>query len=271
MKLLSKAVWMTAALPAVLFGAIVEGERAGEVRVVPVERSPEPDTVEIKIAYPRKDDIETDNPISIQLRLEAYSLGVLTPMPRNKEIRGSDQGQAVHFIIDGRPYISVNEAIDEMSETEEIDYDQTINMKLPYKLPEGEHVLRVFPVRSYGECLKGPDVFQAAKFFVGKKTPTLSVNLSTPYLTYNQPQGEFDMKQPILLDFFVSNTQLSKDGYKVRLIIDGHDKRLLTEWYPYYIYGLKKGSHRIRLELLDTRNNVLKPLFDDLERTIIVK
>ncbi|MGD0664280.1 MAG: hypothetical protein ABSA17_00930 [Rhabdochlamydiaceae bacterium] len=271
MTLLLKAIWITAALPAILLGAVVEGERAGEVRVVPVERTPEPETVEIKIAFPRQGELETDNPMTIQLRLEAYGLGVITPLPRNKEIRDSKQGQAVHFIIDGRPYLSVNEAIDEMSETEEIDYDQTINIKLPYKLQDGEHVLRVFPVRSYDECLKGPDVFEACTFFVGQRKPTLSVDLSMPYITYNQPQGEFDGKQPILLDFFVKNTQLSKDGYKVRLTIDRNDKRLLTEWNPHYIYGLKRGSHTIKLELLDQHNKVVKPLFNDLERTIVVR
>jgi hypothetical protein len=114
-------------------------------------------------------------------------------------------------------------------------------------------------------------VFEACTFFVGQRKPTLSVDLSMPYITYNQPQGEFDGKQPILLDFFVKNTQLSKDGYQVRLTIDRTDKRLLSDWSPYYIYGLKRGSHTIKLELLDQHNKVVKPLFNDLERTIVVR
>jgi hypothetical protein len=267
MTLLAKALWISTTLLA----AMIEGERAGDIRVVSVERTPEPDSVDIKIAYPRENEIETDNPILIQVRLETYALGVYSDFPRGREIRDSKQGQALHFIVDGRPYISINEAIDEMSESEEIDFDQTINTRLPYKLPQGEHVLRIFPVRSYDECLKGPMAFQAASFYVGKETPALNVDLSKPYLTYNQPQGEFDIKKPILLDFFLSNTQLSKDGYKVRLTIDGSDKRILTEWNPYYIYGLKHGSHTIRLELLDPSGSVIKPLFDDLQRTIIVR
>ncbi len=267
MALFGKALWISAALIA----AMVEGEKGGEVRVVPVERIPEPDSVDIKIAYPRENEVEAENPISIQIRLETYGLGVYSDFPRAREIRDSKEGQAVHFIVDGRPYIAINEAIDEMSESDEVDYDQTIISKLSYKLPQGEHILRVLLVRSFDECLKGPNAFQAANFYVEKKTPALSADLSKPYLTYNQPQGEFEMKKPILLDFFLSNTQLSKDGYKVRLTIDGSDKRLLTEWSPYYIYGLKKGSHTIKLELLDQRNSVIKPLFDDLQKTIVVK
>jgi len=192
---------------------MIEGDRAGDVRVVPVENTPEPDAVEIRIAYPREGEVDTDNPIMVQLRLETYALGVYSDFPRAKEIQDTKEGQAVHIIVDGRPFVAVNEAIDEMSETEEIDYDQTINMRLPYKLPEGEHVMRVFPVRSFGESLKGPSVFQAAKFYVGKKTPALNVDLSIPYLTYNQPQGEFEMKKPILLDFSLANTQLSQVVY----------------------------------------------------------
>lgn len=271
MRLATKALWMTTLLPTLLIGAIVEGEKAREVRVVPVERTPEPDSVSIKIAYPKENEIEDDNPVRIKIRLETYGLGVYSDFQRAKEIRDSNQGQAVHIVIDGRPFISVNEAIDEMAESEEIDYDQTINILLPYKLPEGEHVIRAFPVRSFDECLKGPDVFQADTFYVGTKPAKNAYDLSKAYLTYNQPQGEFEAKKPILLDFFLSNTQLSKDGYKVRLTIDGTDKRVLTEWSPYYIYGLKKGSHTIKLELLDPSDRVIAPLFNDLERTIVVK
>ncbi len=267
MSLLAKTLWITATI----LGAMVEGERSGDVRVVPVDRTPEPDSVEIRIAYPKEGEITNDSPVEVQLRLETYTLGVYSDYPRAKELRDSEIGQSVHFIIDGRPYFEVNEAIDEMSESEEINFDQTIFTKVPYKLSQGEHVLRVFPVRSYDESLKGPEVFQAISFYVGKKTPTLNVDLSKPYLTYNQPQGEFDSKKPILLDFFLSNTQLSSDGYKVRLTIDGNDKRILTSWAPYYIYGLKRGTHSIKLELLDHRNNVIQPLFDDLTRTIVVK
>lgn len=266
-------LFMTQALliSAALFGAMVEGDRVGEVRIVPIERTPEPNEVEVRIAYPREGEVVKENPVRVQLRLELYPLGVFSDFPRAKEIRDSKDGQSLHIIVDGKPYLSVNEAIDEMSETEEIDYDQTVEMKIPYKLAPGLHVLRVFPVRSFDEMLKGPSVFTTGSFYVGEKGSSPAIDLSKPFLTYNQPQGTFDAKKPILLDFFVSNTQLSKDGYKVRLTLDGSDKRILTEWSPHYIYGLKPGSHTIKIELLDPNNRVLSPLFDDLERTIILK
>jgi hypothetical protein len=266
MALLAKALILSAAL----LSATVEGDRAGEVRVVPVARTPEPDEVEVRIAYPHQDEV-SENPVRVQLRLEVYPLGVFSDFPRAREIHDSKQGQSIHIIVDEKPFFEVNEAIDEMSETEEIDYDQTIETRIPYNLSNGLHVLRVFPVRSFNESLKGPGVFTTSVFYVGQTETSKTIDLSKPFLTYNQPQGEFDTKKPILLDFFVSNTQLSKDGYKVRLTIDGSDKRILTEWTPYYIYGLKKGSHTVKLELLDPNDRVVPPVFKDLQQSVVLK
>ena len=99
--------------------------------------------------------------------------------------------------------------------------------------------------------------------------------LDKPYLTYNEPQGEFIVDKrnpkPILLDFYIHNCELSKDGYKVRLTIDNANQRILNSWQPYYIYGLKKGTHKIRLELLDPENSLLPGMFNKVERTIVVK
>jgi hypothetical protein len=71
----------------------------------------------------------------------------------------------------------------------------------------------------------------------------------------------------VLLDFYITNCQLSKDGYKVRLTIDGSDQRILTNWVPYYLYGLSKGKHRIKLELLDEKNKVVPGAYATVERT----
>jgi hypothetical protein len=267
MKFLAAALCLSTAL----FGATVEGERSGEVRLVPMERTAEPEATEIRIAFPSEGEVKTENPVRVQLRVENYPLGYPTGLERDKQIRNSRVGQAVHIILDGKHYFAVNEAIDEMTESEQQNLDQTIEYVIPYKVTPGLHVLRAFLVRSYGECLKGTNCFESGYFYFGKGDNKQTDDLSKPYLTYNTPEGEFSGDKPILLDFYLSNAQLSKDGYKVRLIIDGKDKRMLTEWVPYYIYGLKKGSHTIELELLDPSNNVIPPLFKDLKQTIVVK
>lgn len=260
-----------ACIPLALFGASVEGEKSGQVRVIPVEPTPEPNEVETRIAFPDTGEVKTENPVTVQFRLEAYPLGFNSDFLRAREIYDSPEGQSLHIIIDGQEYFAVNEAIDDVTENEEIDFDQTIETRIPFNLSPGIHIIRAFPVRSYGESLKGPRCFAADYFYFGSTQSKPSIDLSQPYLTYNMPDGTYDGSKPILLDFYLTNTQLSKDGYQVRLTIDGTDKRLLTAWVPHYIYGLKKGSHTIKLELLDPNKKVIPPLFNDLERTIIVK
>lgn len=254
-----------------VWGASVEGAQTTGVRVIPMRPTPEPDEVEVRFAFPLEGELKTENPVITQLRLEGYPLGFDSDFPRAREIRNNDEGQSLHIIVDGKHHFDINEAIDDVAENEEIDFDQIIQAKIPYSLSDGIHILRAFPVRSFGESLKNPKCFAAIYFYFRKAEQTPSVDLDKPYLTYNCPEGEFQSDQPILLDFYLSNTQLSKDGYKVRLTIDGSDKRILTEWAPYYIYGLKKGSHSIKLELLDPNGKVLAPLFNDLEQKISVR
>jgi hypothetical protein len=271
MRLLAAIVSISLSVCSV-WGASVEGQQSNTgIRVIQMRPTPEPDEVEVRFAFPLEGELKTENPVITQLRLEAYPLGFASDFPRAREIRDSDEGQSIHIIVDGKHHFDVNEAIDDVAENEEIDFDQIIQAKIPYDLSNGIHILRAFPVRSFGECLKNPKCFAATYFYFGKAEKKPSIDLDKPYLTYNTPEGEFQNGQPILLDFYLSNTQLSKDGYKVRLTIDGTDKRILTEWVPYFIYGLKKGSHSIKLELLDPKGKVLAPLFNDLEQTIVVR
>ena len=41
----------------------------------------------------------------------------------------------------------------------------------------------------------------------------------------------------------VSALRLSEKGYKVRFSINNEVVSTLTEWTPYYVYGLKKGTY----------------------------
>ena len=56
----------------------------------------------------------------------------------------------------------------------------------------------------------------------------------------------------------------------MRLTVDGKVHRTLTSWQPYYIYGLQKGKHTIRLELVDASGKVVAGPFNDVQRTIQV-
>ena len=244
------------------------------IRVVPVDPTPEPNEVKLRIQFPKPDELKSTQPIKGQVKLEGFPLGVDSDFPRKKEIFNSREGQSIHVFIDNQPYFAENEALINALEDFEQYYDQMVIFELPFTLQPGMHVMRVFPVRSFNESLKGDNCYDMHVFYYRVIKDNPEMVLDGPYLTYNEPQGAFtyDKKKPkpILLDFYIQNCVLSKDGYKVRLTIDNSTQRTLTSWQPYYIYGLKRGKHRIRLELLDAKNKRVPGLFNDIERTIAI-
>ncbi|MBS0651899.1 MAG: hypothetical protein JSR39_00045 [Verrucomicrobia bacterium] len=244
-----------------------------DIRIVPVDPTPEPDHVTTKILFPQNGEVKSSAPVKGQIKVEGLPLGVDSDFPRKKEIYNDNEGQALHIFIDNQPYFVVNEAlIDALDDIEEY-FDQTADFTIPFKLQPGMHVIRTFPVRSYNESLKDDGCFAASVFYYQKKADNPQIDLSQPYITYNEPQGEYSYNdgEPILLDFYVTNCRLSRDGYKVRLSMDNNVQRTISSWQPFYIYGLKKGVHRIRLELLDPTNKPVGGMFNDVQRTIVIK
>jgi hypothetical protein len=245
---------------------------AEQLRILPVSPTPESGTVVLAIAIPKPDQVVKRNPMYIQFRIEGYPLEADSQFPRNDELAVSKMGQTVHIIIDDRPYFAVNgPAIDPFDESGYY-YDTSYKIEVPFELKEGFHVLRAFPARSFGESLKGETCVQITPFYVGSQTGRPDVDLSKPFLTYNEPSDQFRYVEgrPILLDFLVTNCELTRDGYKVKLTVDGKANRMLTSWQPYYLYGLTKGNHTIRLELIDRLDKQVPGKFNHVERTITV-
>jgi hypothetical protein len=245
------------------------------IQVVPVEPTPDPDHVETSILFPKNNELKTSSPVKGQIRVSGFTLGYDSEQPRSKEIFNDPKGQSLHIFVDNQPYFSVNEAlIDALDDVDEY-FDSTADFEIPFKLQPGMHVIRTFPVRSYNESVKSGRAFMATTFYYQEKKNNPQIDLNGPYLTYNEPQGEYEPTgrhpQPILLDFYLTNCELSQDGYKVRLSIDNDNQRTIVSWQPYYIYGLKKGMHTIRLELLDPQNQLVPGLFNDVSRTIVVR
>lgn len=244
-----------------------------QIRVLPVPRTPESNTVILAIAVPKDGEMKTRNPVWIQFRLDGYPLGAASQFDRADEIAVSKMGQTIHVVVDDYPYIAVNEpSIDPFNE-DGYYYDTSYKFEIPYSLKTGMHTIRMFPARSFGESLKGENTFQTTYFYIGNRDDGPKVDFSQPYLTYNEPSDQIPLSenQPVLLDFYLSNCELTQDGYKVILTIDGKNKRTLTSWQPYYIYGLKRGKHAIRLQLVNARGQVVKGPFNDVERAIYIR
>jgi hypothetical protein len=244
------------------------------LQVVPMERSPIPNSIIVKIAFPREGEIEKSSTARSQVRLEGFPLGVFSNTSGLPPLRENKRGQTLRVIVDDEPYFSVNlDAEDSFNANLDV-YRKTLSFNLPKGLKQGEHILRIYPVLSYGESLKNPNNFASVTFYKSSKTPVILQDLSKPYLTYNEPQGDFKLKNPndpILLDFYVCNCTIGRDAYKVKLSIDGEEMGYLYQWAPYLIYGLSKGSHTIKMELVNPQNETVPGDFNQTERIINVK
>lgn len=244
-----------------------------QIRIVAVNDTPEPETVVAVIQLPHAGDVVEKNPVWVQVRVDGFSLGSDSPFDRKGEIANSSMGQTIHVVIDNEPYFAINGPSIQPFNEEGFYYNQSYKFEVPYKLKDGVHTIRIFPARSYGESLKGERTYYASYFFVGKETNKAGADvLSRPYLTYNEPSDQMQLSEnrPVLLDFYITNCELSADGYKVRLTIDGKIQRTFVSWHPYYVYGLKKGKHTMRLELLDEKNKVFPGPYNDVQHTIVI-
>lgn len=246
---------------------------SAELRLVPVLRTPEPNQIGLELEFPDNGKVEVSNPVRVQFRVEGFPIDIVTDVPRHKEIHDDPAGQAMHILIDDYPYVVVNEALIDALDDNADYFWQVLTQTLPYDLKDGMHVMRAFLVRSFRESLKGRGTYHSSIFYMKDKSNDLKIDLKAPYLVYNMPFGDYTYTptRPILLDFLIQNCQLSRDGFKVRLTIDDRNQRVLTEWIPYYIYGLEKGSHKIRLQLLDPKGAVIPGFFNDVTKVINLK
>ncbi len=266
-----------------LFASISLGANQGKIhlvgpysmplQVVPYAQTLASDTILLKVVLPENGQILKKAPISVQLKMVNFALGIKTKNTLFPGLRENPKGQTIRVIVDNDPYISVG-VLAEDSYNANLDVmRKNLSFKIP-NLDKGEHVIRVFPVTSYGESIKRYNNFDYSTFYIGTKKNTIKQDLSRPFLTYNEPQGEYRLKSyqdAILLDFFISNCTLTRDGYKVQLSIDEEIIGKLYEWKPYLIFGLSKGKHKIKLELLNPKDEVVEGDFNLTEREIMVK
>ena len=216
--------------------------------------------------------MKNSQPTKMIVKVSNYPLGEESDFKRKDEIKNWNIGQSMRVILDNNPFFAkITEEIDPFDD-DAIYFDTSYEFNIPEIISEGQHTLRAYLVRSYGESLKEKNTFVASTFYYNNKTPLKDVNLKAPFLTYNEPapQRMYDDNKPVLLDFYVSNCVLSHDGYKVKLIIDKDFIRYLDKWTPYYIYGLRKGMHQIELQLVDSKNNVVPGLFNTSKNEIQV-
>lgn len=200
------------------------------LRIVAVDRS-EATSGTLSLISPVNAIKPGDNELSFDAG--GFELRALTQNKRSGLLSNSTKGQHIHLIIDNQPYM--------------VEYDE----RFLVSLDSGEHTLVAFLSRSYHESVKeaGASIW---KRLLVSNTETLDLPINGPQLIYSRPKGEYKVsgnEAPILLDFYLLNTDLS-DGHYVLAKINGNEFKI-TEWKPHYIYGLVPGEHMLSLQLMD--------------------
>ncbi|HEY8432336.1 MAG TPA: hypothetical protein VIL20_28380 [Sandaracinaceae bacterium] len=228
-----------------------EGAPAAPVRVVAGERTPiEGAAPTIRITAPRNGQRIARGDVMLRLTLRNWPL---EPEP----------GRHVHVIVDNEPYIAVRDV------SQPINLNQLVQQNLGHELAQGTHVVRVFPSRGHHESVKTDGAFAVVVFHYGAPTEGFSFDPSAPLLTYSRPKGCNPAGERVLLDFYLSNVELSRDGHRVRYEIDGEGGEI-TEWVPHWIENLPIGEHTIRLTLVDAQGQGVPGPFNDTTRTITI-
>lgn len=189
----------------------------------------------------------------------------------------SGMGNHVHVILDNQPYAA------------HYMWDEGFELR---NVTDGEHTLRMFPSRPWHQSYKNEGAFRMIRFTVKnggadetkpttddkgntmadpkaeeKQAEGVEVEESTagnvdpakPLLTYSRPKGDYkgEDAEAIMVDFWLSNAQLTGDGgkYRIRCTINDDEPFLIETWAPLWLAGWKNGKNVVKLELIDGSGN----------------
>lgn len=220
-----------------------------------LENSPVYADASLTLDKPETIKVPKKGAVDFAFAIKNYELGAQTEGPNAVNLANSGKGQHIHFILNNQPYSA------------------HYTPEFQKEIPEGVHHLVAFLSRSYHESVKNANSMVIRKLEVGTKPKdSLGLDMKTPTLIYSRPKGTYAGKdaEQVMLDFFVLNTTLAKDGAKVKATIN--DKEfIITEWAPHLIKGLPMGEATIQLELIDENGTLIPGPFNKVTRTVVLK
>lgn len=224
-----------------------------QISIKPLKSSPKFADASLKTKNPSKGAILEAGKVTFDYEVKNYELAKQTDNAGENGLANSSKGQHIHAILNNKPYMAHYKPGFELD------------------LEDGNYVLLSFLSRSYHESVKSAKAFDVIQFQVGDGQYN-KADLTAPHLFYSRPKGSYsgDDTEKILLDFYLVNCTLSKDGYKVKAKINDSE-HMLTKWQPYVVEGLEKGKVSIRLELLDADDNTVESPFNPVERTVTLQ
>lgn len=227
-------------------------DKINKITIEKLADSPAYSDAVLQLKQPSETENIKEGSVNFEFEISNYELGAQTNSPNAKKLANSGKGQHIHFILNNQPYSAHYEG------------------KFQKDIPNGVHHLVAFLSRSYHESVKNENAVVYKKFMVGNNPKdTIGIDIDAPTLIYSRPKGTYKGKdtESLLLDFFVLNTKLSKDGNKVKATING-EEFIITEWAPQVIKGLPKGEVTIALELIDAQGNYIPGPFNKVKRTV---
>ena len=225
---------------------IISCSNSRDISITRVEGSPSHESAKITLT----DTIyQSGEDYTFSFNIENYELGVQTQKQFEYKLANSDKGQHIHFIINNGPYSA------------------KYSDEFVQKLNQGNNVILAFLSRSYHESVKNRNAYYLDQIGDGNK-----IDLSGQLLFYSRPKGVYkgEATEKVLLDFYLVNTKISPQGNKVRATIQGTEF-IIDEWAPYYIEGLPKGEVSIKLELIDSKGNLIDSPFNPSERKVTLE
>lgn len=196
----------------------------------------------------------TNGVFTFGLRGDTYTLGQQSADVDSKMCANSGKGQHIHLIVNDEPYAA-----------------KYVN-QFTHDIPDGEHHVLAFLSRSYHESIKSNGANVAVKVNVKDKSIISTEAVKEPMLFYSRPKGTYvgnDTKN-LMLDFFLKNVNLSDNGYKVKVNINGTET-IVSKWQPYYLNGLPMGENTVTLTLLDKDGNKVDAPLNPVSRTFTLK
>lgn len=185
---------------------------------------------------------------------DTYKLGSQTSDAEVKMCANSGKGQHIHLIVDNKPYSA------------------QYTSSFEYPIQDGTRHVLAFLSRSYHESIKTSDAHLAKKVHVENNSIVRMADISDPMVFYSRPKGVYVGKdtKKVMLDFYLTNTELSENGNKVVVDINGEVHKV-DKWQPYYIEGLPMGENYIKLSLVDAQGNLIKTPLNPVTRKFTLK
>ncbi|HEY3350226.1 MAG TPA: hypothetical protein VGM13_10655 [Thermoanaerobaculia bacterium] len=194
--------------------------------------------VTLKITSPKPDEViaippaaagqpaATGGPVEVKLELMGYE---------TFQDPATKQGQYVALMLDNFATVFA--------------YTDVTKPWVFKKIPKGTHTLRAFPMRPWGESIKGDAAFASVTFHVGEKDGKNVNEPGGPILTVVSPRGKVKGETGrVLLDFLVTGCPIAEksaipDSCRVRYKVDTEKEVTLAKEEAVWLENVAPGKH----------------------------